>query len=71
MTTWNDGGATTVVNTYTYNKRRLPTAETQTNDFYLWTLGYGYGYDGIGNLAAVSYPANLVVTYSPNALGFF
>src|SRR5690606_40973661 len=67
VTTTNDGGAVTVVNEYVYNKRRLLTGETQHNDIYAWDVGYGY--DANGHLASQLYPANLIVTFSPNALG--
>ncbi|MEA5668066.1 RHS repeat protein [Stenotrophomonas sp. MH1] len=60
--------STQSINTYTYNKRRLLTAETvgQTGG-YSWALGYGY--DANGALAGVRYPSGLYVDYAPNALG--
>lgn len=69
VSTDNDGpGQGTVVNAYTYNKRRLPTSET------LSVPGraqgsIGYGYDALGHLAARTYPSGLVVSYAPDALG--
>ncbi|RYE68750.1 MAG: wall-associated protein, partial [Oxalobacteraceae bacterium] len=57
-----------VVNAYTYNRRRLMTGESVSQPgWYTW--GLGYGYDAGGNLATQSYPTGLVVSYSPNALG--
>lgn len=60
--------STQAINTYTYNKRRLLTAETigQVGG-YNWSLGYGY--DVNGALAGVQYPSGLYVDYAPNALG--
>lgn len=60
--------STQSINTYTYNKRRLLTAETigQVGG-YNWALGYGY--DANGALAGVQYPSSLYVDYAPNALG--
>lgn len=60
--------ATQAINTYTYNKRRLLTAETVgQSGGYNWALGYGY--DANGTLAGVQYPSGLYVDYAPNALG--
>ncbi|MEA5668061.1 wall-associated protein [Stenotrophomonas sp. MH1] len=60
--------ATQAINTYTYNKRRLLTAETVgQSGGYNWALGYGY--DANGSLAGVQYPSGLYVDYAPNALG--
>lgn len=68
ITTLNDGGANSVVNTYTYNKRRMMTAETSgIAGWYTW--GIGYGYNANGDLASQSYPTGLSVNYAPNALG--
>jgi len=64
----NDDGASQTVNTYTYNKRRLLTAETSGQaGSYNWSLGYGY--DANGALANTTYPSGLAVNYTPNALG--
>ena len=64
----NELGGSQTVNTYTYNKRRLLTAETmgQVGSF-TWALGYGY--DANASLANITYPSGLSVNYSPNALG--
>ena len=68
VTTYNDGGASTVVNAYTYNKRRLLTGESQVQTGASnWAIGYGY--NGNGHLTSLSYPASLTVNYLPNALG--
>ncbi len=68
VTTWNDGGASTVVNTYAYNKRRLMTAETvSVNDAAPVTIGYTY--DANGNLSGQTRPGGLALQYQPNALG--
>jgi YD repeat-containing protein len=68
IVTNNDAGTTQTVNTYTYNKRRLLTAETtgQVGSFN-WSMGYGY--DANGALASLTYPSGLAVGYAPNALG--
>ncbi len=66
VTTWNDGGTTSVVNSYAYNKRRLPTSESQ-NDGTLRTVGYAYTANG--HLSTLTYPDSLSVAYAPNALG--
>lgn len=55
VTTYNDGGATTVVNSYAYNKRRLPTSESSAQPGW-YTFTAGYGYDGNGNLASLNRP---------------
>ncbi|GAB3101309.1 hypothetical protein GCM10027159_25770 [Lysobacter terrae] len=70
ITTYNDPGSTTpVVNTYTYNKRRLLTGESMSQPgWYTW--GLGYTYDTNGALLGQSYPTTgLYVDYAPNALG--
>jgi YD repeat-containing protein len=68
VTTWNDEGTSTVVNTYAYNKRRLLASETQHQPAMpVW--GLGYGYDANGALASLTYPSGLSVAYAPNALG--
>lgn len=76
-TYWPDGqvksvvtrnGDSTVTNAYTYNKRRLLTAETATpSDGSAWAIGYQYNSNG--HLTAHSYPSGLTVEYQPNALG--
>jgi hypothetical protein len=38
----NHAGASSVVNTYAYNKRRLLTGESQASGSNTWTVGYGY-----------------------------
>lgn len=69
ITTYNDpGNGAAVSNGYTYNKRRLLTAETSgQSGWYTW--GMGYGYNANGQLSSQSYPTGLAVSYSPNALG--
>lgn len=68
ITTLNDGGANSVVNTYTYNKRRLLRAETSgIPGWYNWNIFYDYNANG--DLALLTYPTGLVVNYAPNALG--
>ncbi len=67
ITTTNDR-ATTVVNAYTYNKRRMLTGES-VNQPGWYTWGIGYGYDANGSLAGQQYPTGLYVDYAPNALG--
>jgi RHS repeat-associated protein len=68
VTTWNEGGASTVVNTYVYNKRRLLTGESMQQSGQAGN-GLGYGYDGNAHLSSMVYPSGLTVTYAPNALG--
>ena len=57
-----------VVNRYSYNKRRLLTAETLTPTG-VATWASEYGYDGNGNLRWHTYPTGLSLDYAPNALG--
>lgn len=60
--------STQAINTYTYNKRRLLTAETAGQaGGYNWLLGYGYDANGV--IAGVQYPSGMYVNYAPNALG--
>jgi RHS repeat-associated protein len=67
VTTYNDGGATSVVNSYVYNHRRLLTREQQIGAA---TRTVDYGYDANAHLDTLAYPADgLVVAYAPNALG--
>lgn len=68
VTTINPPSLMPVVNSYSYNRRRLLTSESiQQTGWYTWHLGYGY--DTHGHLANHSYPTGLHVNYSPNALG--
>jgi RHS repeat-associated protein len=67
ITTTNDSG-TTVVNAYSYNKRRMLAGES-VNQPGWYTWGIGYGYDTTGNLSGQQYPTGLYVDYAPNALG--
>jgi len=61
----------TVTNQYAYNRRRLPTTETQ--QLTGWdTYAVTRQYDANGHLASLVYPAGYlgsVVDYAPNALG--
>ncbi|QLQ27771.1 MAG: hypothetical protein HZT39_05335 [Pseudoxanthomonas sp.] len=68
ITTLNSYGTSSVVNSYSYNKRRLMTAEAvDMPGWYNWTLQYAYNTNG--HLSAQTYPSGLVVGYAPNALG--
>jgi RHS repeat-associated protein len=67
ITTYNDEGTTTVVNSYAYNTRGLLTGETQKHDVHTWSVGHGY--NGNGHRASLVYPSGLELTFSPNALG--
>ncbi|SFK43357.1 RHS repeat domain-containing protein [Lysobacter sp. cf310] len=69
VTTRNDGdGQGTVVNTYAYNKRRMPTAETMARPgSYSWSASYGY--DSYGNRNRVVIPDGQPISYANNALG--
>jgi YD repeat-containing protein len=68
VTTWNDKGASQVINEYSYYKRGLLREErVQQTGEGVWTLGYQY--DPNGALSAQVYPSGLLVAYSPNALG--
>lgn len=63
-----DNVPVTATNTYNYNKRRLLTSETLSQQGgESW--GLGYGYDANGHLANHTYPSGLNVVYAPNALG--
>ncbi|HEL4266558.1 TPA: RHS repeat protein [Stenotrophomonas maltophilia] len=68
VTTVNDGGATQSINTFTYNKRGLLTAET-SSDSTLGIQALGYAYDTNGALSALTYPSGRFVDYAPNAFG--
>ncbi|MGB3873043.1 MAG: RHS repeat protein, partial [Stenotrophomonas sp.] len=47
ISTNNSSGGSTVLNSYTYNRHRLPTQETMTPDAsQSWVLGYGYNANG-------------------------
>jgi len=68
VTTYNDGGASSVVNGYTYNRRRMLTGESQVQaGGFNWAIGYGYNANG--HLSSLVHPSNLTVDYAPNALG--
>ncbi|KAF1722098.1 wall associated protein [Pseudoxanthomonas wuyuanensis] len=67
ISTWNSNGGQPVVNSYSYNKRRLLTSESISQPGYTWSLGYQY--DGNGALAQLNYPSGLQVAFAPNALG--
>ncbi len=57
-----------VTNTWTYNRRRLPTAETQAPDgTRSWSLTYGYNAQGLRTSETA--PDNVTTTYTVNALG--
>lgn len=60
-------GTTLAVNTYAYNARGLPAAETLAQPgWHDWT--FATQYDALGNVAAHIYPKE-TITYQPNALG--
>jgi YD repeat-containing protein len=66
--TTQNGGSASVVNSYTYNNRRLLESETASHsDGTSWMLGYNY--DRFGHLSSHVYPSGAIVDYSPNALG--
>jgi YD repeat-containing protein len=66
IVTANDGILAT--NTYDYNKRRLLTGESLTQDGgSTWSIGYRY--DALGHLDSHTYPSGRSVAYAPNALG--
>lgn len=68
IATNNSAGGSQVINTYTYNRRRLPETETsQSPGTPVWTLANTY--DPLGHLATQGYPSGLVVAFAPNALG--
>lgn len=68
ITTRNDAGATQVVNSYGYKKRRRLTDETTSQPgWYAWPIHYDM--DANGHAAGVTTPDGLHVTYAPNALG--
>jgi YD repeat-containing protein len=68
VVTANEGVASTVVNEWSYNKRRLLVGESQTvSGRPTWTMGYGY--DGNGSLRWLVYPDQSFIDYGPNALG--
>lgn len=69
VSTSNDGpGQGVVVNTYAYNKRRLPTAETQAQPG-AYTGLIAYAYDAYGNRSRYITPDGQPISYANNALG--
>jgi YD repeat-containing protein len=68
VTTNNSNGGDSVVNAYTYNKRRLPLSESMTQPG-LGALGLSYAYTANGHPAGVTYPSGMALNYAPNALG--
>lgn len=68
VTTNNAVGGEQVVNSYTYNKRRLLTGEGMSQPgTSAWSLGYAF--DRNASSAGITYPQNNFVGYAPNALG--
>lgn len=68
VTTLNENGTSSVVNTYSYNRRRLLVGETQQQTgMPVWSLGYGYSPQAA--LSTLTYPSGLSLAYAPNALG--
>ncbi|MBX9402505.1 hypothetical protein K4L06_14425 [Lysobacter sp. BMK333-48F3] len=67
VTTHNGATGDSVVNSYEYNKRRLPTRERMQFDAIDWA--FGSTYDNEGALASHSYPNGQAVAYAPNGLG--
>ncbi|HEL5321987.1 RHS repeat domain-containing protein [Stenotrophomonas maltophilia] len=68
VTTWNDQGRQTIVNSFQYNKRNLLVGESAASTGRpTWSMGYGY--DAQGALASVVYPGGLTVSYANNAQG--
>jgi YD repeat-containing protein len=66
--TTQNGGSASVVNSYTYNNRRLLNSESASHsDGTSW--GLGYNYDRLGHLSSHTYPSGAIVDYAPNALG--
>lgn len=69
VTTRNDGGGQgAVVNTYAYNRRRLPTSETMTQLGW-YSRSASYGYDSYGNRNRYVVPDGQPISYTNNALG--
>lgn len=58
ITTWNDGGSKSVVNAYTYNKRRLPVGESVQQPLSSTdsggVLSQQYAYDANGNASSIT-----------------
>lgn len=65
ITTLNTSAADQVVNTYAYNRLRLPTQETMINS---GTYTHSFGYDASGSPSSITNGA-FSVAYAPNALG--
>jgi RHS repeat-associated protein len=64
-----NNGGNAVTNGYTYNKRRLLAGESMQPDTVATGWGIGYGYNGLGQVTAETYPASFAVNYTVNALG--
>ena len=68
ITTHNDDGSTTAINSYAYNKRGNLTSETLSEpNGRTWTIVYDI--DAYGRVAGYTTPDSLHVSYTPNALG--
>lgn len=69
ITTYNaPNGGEPVVNTYSYNRRRLLAGEAvEQPGWYNWSIGYGFNPNG--HLSVITYPGSEQVQYVPNALG--
>lgn len=65
--TQNGGSSGEVVNSYSYNRRRLLAGETLAVRGVALSLGYVYATDG--SLASQVYPSGRSVDYQPNSLG--
>jgi len=66
--TANGGGTNPIINTYSYNKRRLLTGESTSQvGGFNWALGYGY--DANASRMGIQYPSGLYIALEPNALG--
>jgi YD repeat-containing protein len=68
VTTYNSANGDAVVNSYSYNHRRLLIGEDMSQPG-ADTASMDYGYDANANMALQMYPSGLSVSYAPNALG--
>ncbi|URX61664.1 wall-associated protein [Luteibacter anthropi] len=68
ITTQNEGGTKTAINSYEYDPRRLLTKETLSEpDGRNWSISYDI--DAYGHQAGITSPDSFHTSYAPNALG--
>lgn len=67
VVTRNGAPASTVINRYAYNRRRLATSETQTVAGRAFSIKYSY--DSLGNRTGIQYPSGRAIQMNVDAVG--